>query len=158
MKASKVRAPGARGYFGIGIFHTKTETNVGTLMRSAYQLGAAFVFTIGRRYTRQASDTVNTGFQIPLYHYENWFAFAANVPDGCRIVGIEMGGIPLDAFAHPAQAVYILGAEDNGLPVGIVDKCWCTVEVPAVQMASYNVAVAGSIVMYDRLVKSGRLG
>ena len=29
-----------RGYFGIGIFHGKTETNIGTLWRSAAILGA----------------------------------------------------------------------------------------------------------------------
>jgi len=28
-------------YFGIGIYQGKTESNVGTLWRSAYQLGAA---------------------------------------------------------------------------------------------------------------------
>ena len=60
------------GYYVIGIYHTKTECNVGTLYRSAYQLGAAFVFTIGRRYKKQASDTYNTTLHIPLYHYESF--------------------------------------------------------------------------------------
>lgn len=30
-----------RGYFEIGVYHPKTPMNVGTLWRSAYQLGAA---------------------------------------------------------------------------------------------------------------------
>jgi hypothetical protein len=34
-----------RGYFGIGIYHGKTEENIGTLWRSAYAYGADFVFT-----------------------------------------------------------------------------------------------------------------
>lgn len=36
-------------YFGIGIFNAKTADNVGTLWRSAYQLGASFIFTVGER-------------------------------------------------------------------------------------------------------------
>ncbi len=36
-------------YFEIGIFHPKTKENIGTLWRSAYQLGAAGIFTIGKR-------------------------------------------------------------------------------------------------------------
>lgn len=153
---NKNRAGVPSGYFGIGIYHTKTETNVGTLLRSAYQLGAAFVFTIGRRYSRQSSDTTNVTSLIPCYNYVNWWEFAANVPLGCPVVGIELGGASLPDFEHPTQAVYILGAEDHGLPPDVVGRCWATVELPAVRLASYNVAMAGSIVMYDRLVKGGR--
>lgn len=54
-----------RGYFGVGIYHTKTEQNVGTLMRSAQCFGAAFVFTIGKRYHRQSSDTMNAMNALP---------------------------------------------------------------------------------------------
>eukprot|EP01047_Picozoa_sp_COSAG01_P129466 COSAG01_NODE_58919_length_303_cov_0.759804_1_plen_52_part_10 len=35
------------GFFGIGIVHGKSRANQGTLWRSAYQLGAAFTFTVG---------------------------------------------------------------------------------------------------------------
>ena len=45
-------------YFEIGIFHTKTEQNVGTLWRSAFQLGAAGVFTIGKRYDNILIDGI----------------------------------------------------------------------------------------------------
>lgn len=43
-----VSAP-TEGYFGIGILQGKTEGNQGTIWRSAFQFGAAFVFTIGAR-------------------------------------------------------------------------------------------------------------
>lgn len=38
-----------RGYFGIGIYKPKTNTNIGTLWRSVFQLGAAYIFVIGQR-------------------------------------------------------------------------------------------------------------
>lgn len=45
-----------RGYFGIGVFHGKNEQNIGTLWRSANIMGADFIFTIGKRYSRQCTD------------------------------------------------------------------------------------------------------
>ena len=49
-----------RGYFGIGVFHGKNEQNIGTLWRSANIMGADFIFTIGKRYSRQCTDTMKT--------------------------------------------------------------------------------------------------
>ncbi len=138
-----------RGYFGVGIYHTKTEINVGTLWRSAYQLGAAFVFTIGRRYKEQASDTYKTTRHVPLYHYSDFEHFQASRPHGAQLVGVELDAKAqsIPGFAHPQRAIYLLGAEDHGLPPQIVSKCQHLVTL---QGGSFNVAVAGSIVMYDR--------
>lgn len=138
------------GYFEIGIFHTKTEQNVGTLWRSAFQLGAAGIFTIGRRYKRQSSDTYNVMNNIPLRHYEDFEDFKANRPIGAALVGVEMGGIPLSQFTHPRNAIYLLGAEDHGLPPEIMEYCNKIVSIESVGLPSYNVAVAGSLVMYHR--------
>lgn len=140
------------GYFEIGIFHTKTEQNVGTLWRSAYQLGASGIFTIGRRYKRQSSDTVNAMYHIPLRHYETFDEFKANRPVGAVLIGVEMGGKPLSDFPHPKTAIYLLGAEDSGLPKDVLDYCTCVVSLDAINTLSYNVAVAGSIVMYSRML------
>jgi len=139
-----------RGYFEIGIYHTKTEANVGTLWRSAYQLGASGIFTIGRRYKQQASDTVCSPRHIPLRHYVSFEEFKASRPVGAVLVGVEMGGTPLEGCTHPAQAIYLLGAEDNGLPDSVVQQCNRVISLSSVRVNSYNVAVAGSIVMYHR--------
>ena len=61
-----------KGYFGIGIYHPKHHQNIGTLMRSAVCFGATKLFTIGRRYHRQSSDTVNAICQVPTYHYASF--------------------------------------------------------------------------------------
>ncbi len=144
-----------RGYFEIGIYHTKTEVNVGTLWRSAYQLGATGIFTIGRRYKRQASNTLKTQRHIPLRQFDTFDVFLNQIPKGARLIGIEMGGIPLAELEHPEQAVYLLGAEDYGLPEKIIEECALIISIESIRQPSYNVAVAGSIVMYDRFVKAG---
>ena len=140
-----------RGYFGIGIEHGKTGVNLGTLWRSAYQLGASFIFTIGRRYALQASDTPKTHHSVPLYHYDNLDHFNGHRPHGCRLIGVEFGGKLLEGFWHPERAIYLLGAEDHGLTKRAQAMCNGIVTLSSVRLASYNVAVAGSLVMYSRL-------
>lgn len=146
-----------RGYFEIGILSGKTPFNLGTLWRSAFQLGAAGIFTIGRRYPQQASDTVKAWKHVALREFETLDEFLAAQPYACKLVGIEMGGRPLRTYAHPERALYLLGAEDNGLSRGALAACQEVLSLPAVRTDSYNVAVAGSIVMYDRLAKAGTL-
>lgn len=140
-----------RGFFEIGVYHPKTEHNIGTLWRSAYQLGASGIFTIGKRYKKQSSDTYKTPRHIPLRHFETIDNFLAQRPHGARLVGVEIGGLELGRYLHPKQAIYLLGAEDHGLPPYVIEKCNHIVTLEAVRMPSYNVAVAGSIVMYHRM-------
>lgn len=142
-----------RGYFEIGIFQGKTEHNVGTLWRSAYQLGANGIFTIGSRIKKQSSDTCQAWRHIPLRQFQDIEAFLLSAPYDCPVIGVEMGGVPLSTFSHPERAIYLLGAEDYGLTDRAKNVCHSIVSLESVRTESYNVAVAGSIVMYDRFVK-----
>lgn len=144
-----------RGYFEIGVYHAKTAHNVGTLWRSAYQMGAAGIFTIGHRFPKQAADTVKAYRHIPWRQHLDFESFFAQMPHACPLIGIEMGGKSLPTTTHPESAIYLLGAEDHGLPPEILKRCNRVIALPAVRTESYNVAVAGSLVMYDRNVKQG---
>lgn len=144
-----------RGFFGIGIDHTKTEHNVGTLWRTADLLGAAFMFTIGRRYKpRQSSDTMHSSRHIPLYHYAAVGDLIEHLPFGCKLVGVELDAraTPLADYKHPERACYLLGAEDHGLTRDVSDRCHDLIVLPG--RYSMNVAVAGSIVLYDRVTRT----
>lgn len=138
-------------YFEIGVYHTKCELNIGTLWRSAYQFGAAGIFTIGKRYKKQGSDTAKSWRHIPLRHYEDFADFSRHRPSQAVLIGVEFGGRPLAGFEHPKCAIYLLGAEDHGIPGSILYGCNDIVTIESVQKQSYNVAVAGSIVMYHRV-------
>jgi len=59
--------------------------------------------------------------------------------------------VPLETFEHPRRCVYLLGAEDHGLPKAAMEKAHHLVKFETPK--SINVAVAGSIVMYDRNMK-----
>ena len=142
-----------KGYYGIGIYHPKTRDNIGTLWRSAHNFGADFIFTIGKRYTKQASDTTKATRHIPLHEYKDFEDFKNHIPLGAQLVFIEQteGARNLQECCHPKSAVYVLGAEDEGVPEKLMrgfQKVF--IDTPM----CINVAVAGSIVMYDRSIKS----
>ncbi|MGB3590426.1 MAG: RNA methyltransferase [Nonlabens sp.] len=142
-----------QGFYGIGILNGKTPENLGVLWRSAQNLGAAFIFTIGHRYAKQACDTHNAVGAIPYFHYVTFEDFYTNLPKGAMLVGVEMtdNSIALENFAHPRNCVYLLGAEDHGLSNEAISKSHQLVQFSTPR--SLNVSVAGSIVMYDRKVK-----
>lgn len=143
-------------FFGIGIQNGKTPENLGVLWRSAQNLGASFIFTIGNRYSKQACDTHNAVKSIPYYHYDTFNDFFNNIPKGARIVGVELtdDAEPLETFHHPRRCVYLLGAEDHGLTKEAIEKSHFLVKFNST--LSLNVSVAGSIVLYDRGIAKPR--
>ena len=145
-----------RGFFAVGVYHPKTEANIGSLWRTAHLYGAAFVFTVGRRYRAQSSDTPKTPRHTPLFHFDNIGDLMAHLPHGAPLVGVEMddAATPLPELAHPLQAVYLLGAEDHGLPPEVLAACHRLTVIPCPAPESMNVAVAGALVIYDRHMKS----
>lgn len=144
-----------RGYFGIGIYQPKTTENMGTLWRSAFLFSADFIFTVGARYKKQPSDTPNTQLHVPLYNYTDFDDLIKHLPDGSQLVCIEMldKAKSLKEMSHPERAVYLLGAEDYGIPEELT-KGYQTVYIPTERPFSMNVAVCGSLVLYDRSIKN----
>ena len=145
-----------RGFFGIGVEHSKSTQNIGTLWRTAYAFDAALLCTIGRRYDRQVTDTVKAPRHVPLQHFLTLEAFWAALPFGCQVVGIELDprAKPLRAFHHPERAFYLLGAVDHGLTKDARARCHALVVLPG--RHCLNVAVAGSIVLAHRVMQHER--
>jgi tRNA G18 (ribose-2'-O)-methylase SpoU len=145
-----------RGYFAIGAERISKQLNLGNMMRSAHAFGASFVFTVGAHYTalEARADTSKTPLHVPLYHWDSAADMA--LPQGCRLVGVELieGAVDLPSFRHPLQAAYILGPERGELSPEILEKCDHVVKIPTA--FCINVAMAGAIVMYDRVRTLGR--
>ena len=141
------------GYYGIGILNPKTSENFGTLYRTAQILNADFIFIIGTRFKVQTSDTMNSSKHIPLFEYKDFKDFNNHRPYSCKLIGIEITdtATKLHEFKHPKQGCYLLGSEDNGLTKEAIDNCQEIIYLEGER--SMNVAVAGSIVLYDRHIK-----
>jgi tRNA G18 (ribose-2'-O)-methylase SpoU len=142
-----------RGYFGIAMLHSKTEENVGSMLRTASSFGASFLAIIGKRYSHQNSDTLKSYRHTPLFYYKDYDDFLDHKPKDCSIVAIELHkeSRKLKTFCHPERSIYLLGAEDRGISEDILNKCDSIVQIPG--KICLNVSVAGSIVLYDRLAK-----
>lgn len=142
--------------FAIGIERTKKAVNVGTLLRSAYNFGASMIFTIGMRYEKQASDTTKAFRHIPLLNFKTWGEYKQHAPYSWEHVGVEIEekSISLPLFVHPKSAVYLLGPEDGSLSAEARVICKSIVSIPSNRCL--NLAVAGSIIMYDRIAKGSK--
>lgn len=145
-----------RGFFEIGIIQGVNNRNLGTLWRSANIMGANGIFTIGARYPKKhRTDTMNTPKHIPLREYDDFEIFRKSIPRDTEVIGVELDerAENITTFIHPQRAIYILGAEDVGIPETLINKCDRVIKIPF-NKNSFNVAVCGSIVLYDRFLKS----
>ena len=145
-----------RGYFGIGIERGKTKFNFGSLFRTAQIFEADFIFMISPRFRTQGSETCKSWRSIPTYNYESIEDFNNHRPYSCLVVGIELlkESKPIINYCHPKQVIYLLGAEDHGLSNEAKKICQEFIQIPGEM--SLNVSVAGSIVIYDRILKQNR--
>ncbi|MGE0653137.1 MAG: RNA methyltransferase [Alphaproteobacteria bacterium] len=146
-----------RGYFGIGVEGLSKPMNAGNLFRSAHAFGASFIFTIAAEYPYarvRHADTSDTPVEVPLHEYGTVADLA--LPKGCQLVGVELaeGAVDLPSFRHPRQAAYVLGSERGSLSPALMAACYHIVRIPT--RFCINVATAGAIVMYDRLLTLGR--
>lgn len=153
----ETRASRPRGYFGIGAEGVSKSANVGALLRTAHAFGASFCFTIGTgwdaRQGRQA-DTADTPLHVPMWRFPTLDDM--RLPRGCSLVGVELldDAVDLPSFRHPLSAAYILGPERAGLSPDLLARCDHVVKIPT--RFALNLAVAGALVLYDRLLQHGR--
>ena len=129
--------------------------NMGNLLRSAHAFGAKFFFTIGAhpRAFDAKSDTSKAVHHLPVYHWAN--ADEIILPFRCKLVGVELieGATDLPSFRHPLHAAYVLGPELGVLSEGLLSRCDHVIKIPTA--FCINVAMAGAIVMYDRVRSLG---
>lgn len=104
------------------------------------------------RYKQQSSDTVASTRHIPYFNYMDTEDFVKHRPMYADVFTIEITDKAwnLVNFAHPKQALYMLGSEGGGISKELLSL------FPSIQIPSrncLNLATAGSIVMYDRIAK-----
>lgn len=148
-----------RGYFGIGVEGVSKAMNVGNLIRSAHAFGASFAFTVAAAYNDAVggnADTSDAPGQVPFYRFKT--VESMRLPDRCALVGIEVldDAVDLPSFRHPRRAAYVLGMERGGLSSEMIARCDHIVKIPT--KFSLNLATAGAVVMYDRLISAQRFG
>jgi TrmH family RNA methyltransferase len=132
---------------GLALWHVGDPGNVGTLIRSADALGPAFVALsegsadpTGPKALRASMGAL---FRVPVIGFDE--------ASGRRIALVARGGRPLTEVELDGPTTFVLGAEREGLPEEVLAKCDERATIPlAVHAESLNVAMAGTVALYER--------
>lgn len=138
----------------IGLTNPKNASNVGSVMRAAGCYCVDSVFYTGLRYDRAVklnTDTKQIRSSIPLSNVDDLLQ-CKNDHTKVICVDLVVGAIPLPAFTHPENALYIFGPEDGTIPQHVINKADHVVYVPTI--GCMNLAATVNVVLYDRLSKS----
>jgi TrmH family RNA methyltransferase len=136
--------------------------NAGTLVRSAEAFGASAV-CFGPESVEPYNDklvraTMGALFRLPLVRYESWESLAVELAaTRVTVLGGVAGGPDICSLDIPERTALVLGNERRGLeglPPGAVEL---HAGIPQRASAeSLNVAVAGSILLYE-IARCGKL-
>jgi TrmH family RNA methyltransferase len=136
-------AVGPAADVSLALWRVADPGNVGTLIRSADAFGAAVMLSqgcadpVGPKALRAAMGST---FRVRLPEFDLRNAVAL----------VAAGGTPLDELELDRYSMFALGAEREGLPVEIVECCEARATIPVENVDSLNVAMAGTIVLYER--------
>jgi len=132
----------------LALWRVSDPGNVGTLVRSADAFGAGVMLSdgcadpFGPKALRAAMGST---FRVPLLDFAPSNAVAL----------VADGGEPLAQLELERYSTFVLGAEREGLPDEILERCEVRATIPVQSVESLNVAMAGTIALYERQRKAG---
>ncbi len=119
--------------------------NVGTLLRAADAFGAGVALSEGcadPTGPKAVRASMGALFRVPLSGFDE--------PRGKRVALVPDGGIPLPELDFGGDVVFVLGAEREGLPGELLERCDELASIPQPGGGeSLNVAMAGAIALYE---------
>jgi 23S rRNA (guanosine2251-2'-O)-methyltransferase len=147
--------------FSVAAWNISKEHNVGSLIRTAHATAASEVILAGtREWNVEAARTAELYTRI--VHLEEETALLEHVRrKAWKLVAVELDSRAVSLFdaVYPERPCFLLGAELGGVPEPLLEKAELIVRIPQWGLVpSLNLAVAGSIVIYDFLAKLHRRG
>jgi TrmH family RNA methyltransferase len=119
--------------------------NVGTLLRAADAFAAGIALSEGcadPTGPKAVRASMGSLFRVPVSDFDE--------PTGKRVALVPSGGIPLPELGSGAEVVLVLGAEREGLPAEVLERCDERASIPQPGGGdSLNVATAGAIALYE---------
>jgi TrmH family RNA methyltransferase len=130
----------------LALWRVADPGNVGTLVRAADAFGAGVALSRGcadPTSPKALRASMGALFRVPLADFDE--------PAGMRVALVPRGGVPLPGLAVDGEVVFVLGAEREGLPREVLERCEVQSSIPQPGDAeSLNVALAGAIALYER--------
>jgi TrmH family RNA methyltransferase len=129
----------------VALWRVSDPGNVGTLLRAADAFGAAVALSEGcadPTGPKAVRASMGSLFRVPVSDFDE--------PTGKRVALVPSGGIPLPELDSGAEVVLVLGAEREGLPAEVLERCDERASIPQPGGGeSLNVALAGAIALYE---------
>jgi tRNA G18 (ribose-2'-O)-methylase SpoU len=144
----------------IAAWNITKEHNVGSLVRTAHAAAAEEVFLVGEREwnveAARTAELYTTVTQLPDIE-----AFRSHLESRrWKLVAVELDHRAVNLFdaEYPDRPCFLLGAELGGVPEELLEESELVVQIPQWGLVpSLNLAIAGSIVLYDCLGKLHRM-
>jgi len=137
--------PGGVRPVTLALWQVGDPGNVGTLLRAADAFGAGIALSDGcadPTGPKAVRASMGSLFRVPLSGFDE--------PMGQRIALVPSGGIPLPELQLEGDVVLVLGAEREGLPPEVLERCDARASIPQPGGGeSLNVAMAGAIALYE---------
>jgi tRNA G18 (ribose-2'-O)-methylase SpoU len=148
--------------FAIAAWEISKEHNVGTLVRTAHAAAATEVILAGEReWNVPAARTADLYTEIVQLDADVAAFRAHLVHRGWNLVAVELaeGSVNIFDAVYPERPCFLLGAELGGVPPELMEHAELVVQIPQWGLVPcLNLAVAGSLVVYDYLAKRHRDG
>jgi tRNA G18 (ribose-2'-O)-methylase SpoU len=147
--------------FAIAAWNISKDHNVGSLVRTAHATAASELLLVGEReWNVEAARTAE--LYTTIVHLADAEAFLSRLAERTwNLVAVELDDRAVNIFEadYPDRPCFLLGAELGGIPETLIERASLVVQIPQWGLVpSLNLAVAGSIVLYDYLSKLHRLG
>jgi TrmH family RNA methyltransferase len=137
---------------GLALWRVADPGNVGALVRTAGAFGASVALSAGcadptsPRALRASAGAI---FRVPIVGFEE--------TPGRRIGLVAHGGAPFPDVPLERPVSFVLGAEREGLPAEVVERCDAVATIPTRgAVESLNVAAAAAIALYEHAARSTR--
>jgi TrmH family RNA methyltransferase len=152
----------------LALWRVADPGNVGTLIRSAGAFGAGVALSAGcadPTSSKALRASMGAIFRVPLVAFDEpprppeAAAASGRAPvawlpalsgGGQRVALVPRGGTPLPDVVLENEVVLVLGAEREGLPGDVVERCDARASIPQPGGGgSLNVAMAGTVALYE---------
>ena len=142
--------------FAIAAWNITKEHNVGSLVRTAHAAAAQELILVGEReWNVEAAKTSELYTTVTRVDgREDFRDHIRAMKWDLVVVDFDDRAVSLFEAEYPARPCFLLGAEVGGVPKDLRDDAEMVVQIPQWGLVpSLNLAVAGSIVLYDFLGK-----
>lgn len=145
-----VRAP-PRVDAALALCHTRFDVNLGVAVRSAEAAGLACVYLVGRGEMLR-SPARGTENVVPVTPLPDAAALVRRAREtGRQLVAVQQTpvSVPYHRAVYPPRPLFVLGAEDEGVPTALRHAADLLVEIPQWGVIdSLNVAAAATCVLF----------